>query len=45
VFNGIKVKINEEEYIIPPLSLGQLRSGVLGLLQQHDQLVADGKTF
>jgi hypothetical protein len=45
VFNGIRVKINEEEYVIPPISLGQLRHGVLELLQTHDQLVADGKTF
>lgn len=44
-FHGTAVKIGEKEYIIPPISLGQLRNGALTLLREHDDLVAEGKTF
>lgn len=45
MFSGTKIKIGEEEFVIPPISLGQLRNGVLDLLQKHDELVAGGKPF
>ena len=45
MFAGTKVMIGEKEYIIPPISLGQLRNGTLPLLQKHDELVAEGRTF
>lgn len=45
MFSGTKVNINGEEYVIPPLSLGQLRNGALGFLQEHDRLIAETKVF
>jgi hypothetical protein len=45
MFTGNKIKLGTEEYIIPPISLGQLRNGLLQRLQEHDTLVADNKTF
>lgn len=45
MFAGTKVMIGEKEYVIPPISLGQLRNGTLPLLKQHDELVAQGDTF
>lgn len=42
---GVSVKIGEDEYVLPALSLGQLRNGVLAKLQQHDKLVEEGKLF
>ena len=45
MFAGTKVRIGEEEYTIPPISLGQLRNGTMALLKQHDELVAGGNTF
>ena len=45
MFAGTKIKIGEEEFVIPPLSLGQLRNGAMTKLQEHDILVAEGKTF
>ena len=45
MFAGTKVIIKGAVYVIPPISLGQLRNGTLPLLQQHDTLIADGKTF
>jgi hypothetical protein len=37
--------IGDETFVVPPLTLGQLRSGVLALLQQHDALIAESKIF
>jgi hypothetical protein len=45
VFNGNKITIGDEDFIVPPISLGQLRNGTLALLQKHDELIADAKTF
>jgi hypothetical protein len=45
MYAGTKVKIGDEEYTIPPISLGQLRNGLLTKLQEHDKLSADGKLF
>lgn len=45
MFAGTKVMIGGKEYIIPPISLGQLRNGTLPLLQKHDELLAEGKAF
>jgi hypothetical protein len=45
MFAGTKVTIDNETIIIPPLSLGQLRNGVLTKLKQHDDLIAQEKTF
>lgn len=44
-FGGTPIKIGDEEYIVPALSLGQLRNGMLKKLQEHDALVAEGKIF
>jgi hypothetical protein len=45
MFNGVKVQIGAETFTVPPLSLGQLRSGLLEKLKEHDALVAEGKIF
>ena len=45
MFPGIRTKIGDEEYTIPAITLGQLRSGTLALLQEHDKLIADSKIF
>lgn len=45
MYQGTRFKIGEEEYIVPPLSLGQLRGGILEKLREHDQLVNDGRVF
>jgi len=45
MYAGTKITIGGAEYIVPPVSLGQLRNGVLAKLQEHDQLLADGKIF
>jgi hypothetical protein len=45
MFAGISISIDNVEYVIPPLSLGQLRNGALTLLKEHDILLAEGKTF
>jgi hypothetical protein len=45
VYKGATVQIGDESVVIPPLSLGQLRNGLIEKLAEHDQLLADGKTF
>lgn len=45
MFPGIKVKLADSELIIPALSLGQLRSGVLDLMKKHDDVVSSGDLF
>ncbi len=45
MFPGHKIKIDDEELVIPALSLGQLRGGVIQTLEEHDKLLAEGKTF
>ena len=45
MFQGVTCRIGDNEYVVPALSLGQLRSGLLDKLKEHDQLVADGKLF
>ena len=41
---GKKVNLGGKEWVIPPLSLGQLRNGVLERIKQSDELIrgADG---
>ena len=45
MFVGTNVTIGDEIYVVPPISLGQLRNGLLSKLQEHDKLIAEGKTF
>jgi hypothetical protein len=45
MYRGTKITIGDEEFIVPPISLGQLRNGMLARLKEHDQLVNDGKLF
>lgn len=42
MFNGTKIKIGEEEFIIPPISLGMLRNGLAEKFKEHDEVVANG---
>ncbi len=45
MFEGIEVKFGENTYIIPPLSLGQLRGAARELLKKHDELVLANDLF
>lgn len=45
MFPGTKITIKGEDFVVPALSLGQLRNGANALMQQHDELLADGKVF
>lgn len=45
MFYGTTVNIGGTDYVVPPISLGQLRNGALTLLKEHDDLVAAGDTF
>lgn len=38
---GHKMKIGEQEFIVPPISLGQLRNGLAEKIKQHDDIGAD----
>ena len=45
MFPGYKLTIEGVDYLVPALSLGQIRNGVKEKLKEHDQAVAEGKTF
>jgi len=45
MFAGTEFDIAGEEFTIPSLSLGQLRSGLLNKLREHDDLNAAGKAL
>lgn len=45
LIDGIKVIIGGDEYVMPPLTLGQLRNGALSKINEHDKLIADGNVF
>jgi hypothetical protein len=45
MFAGAKITIDGEEYVVPPLSLGQLRNGMLIKLREHDEMLNSGKIF
>lgn len=39
MYSGKEIKIEGETYILPPISLGLLRGGLVEKLKQHDELV------
>jgi len=43
MFSGKEIKIGEETYILPPISLGMLRHGLTDLFEKHDKLSQEGK--
>ena len=45
MFPGKKFRLGEQEYVVPALTIGQLRNGALEKLREHDELVAAGKAF
>jgi|HubBroStandDraft_2_1064218.scaffolds.fasta_scaffold68725_3 hypothetical protein len=45
MFVGTPIKIGDEEFIVPPLSLGQLRNGAMTKLKEHDTVLASGDTW
>ena len=45
MFTGVEITLDGEKFILPALSLGQLRSGILTKLQQHDELIKENKIF
>ena len=45
MIKGIEMEMGGEKFVIPALTLGQLRSGAFDLMKEHDQLVTDGKTL
>ena len=44
-FRGTTIKLGEQDYVLPALSLGQLRTGILETLQKHDELIIAGKFY
>ena len=42
---GIRIKIGDETFICPPISLGQLRNGLMTKLKEHDALAATTENF
>ena len=45
LFSGTKIPIGNETYVLPALSLGQLRAGGLARLKEHDEAIAAGDIF
>lgn len=45
MYPGMTITIKGASYIVPPLSLGQLRNGTMTKLKEHDVLVAQDKHF
>jgi len=45
MFRGHTIRIGDEDFVVPPLSLGQLRNGVLARLQEHDKILSSGSMF
>ena len=39
------MKIGEKDYDVPALTLGQLRNGVLKMIQEHDELLTANKYY
>jgi hypothetical protein len=42
---GVEVTIGEKKYTMPPLSLGQLRNGVMLKLKEHDEAIEQSKGY
>ena len=45
MYSGKEIVIEGEKYILPPISLGQLRNGMIAKFTEHDKLAADGKLW
>lgn len=45
MYPGFDLRIKEKTYVVPALSLGQLRGNVLTLLREHDKIVSEGDMF
>lgn len=45
MFAGTKITIEGEDFVVPALSLGQLRNGLLTKLREHDEIVDDPAKF
>lgn len=45
MFAGTEFTIGGEKFVVPTLSLGQLRQGLIEKLRLHDELVAAGKAI
>jgi hypothetical protein len=45
LFTGTKILIGGETYVLPALSLGQLRAGGLEKLKEHDEAIVAGNSF
>ena len=44
-FRGTEIQLGDKAYILPALSLGQLRNGILDILKEHDELVLASKFY
>lgn len=45
MFPGKKIVLGDKEFVLPALSLKQLRNGVLDKLREHDELITNGKAY
>ena len=45
LYPGRKVLLRGVEYVLPAVSLGQLRNGLLTQMKEHDALVTEGRVY
>lgn len=45
MFAGTKFNIGGEDFVVPALSLGQLRNGLMDRLKEHDKVLAEATLF
>lgn len=45
MFPGTKITIDGEDFVVPALSLGLLRNGIMAKLKEHDEVLAAGNVF
>lgn len=45
MYPGTKIKIDGKDLIMPAISLGQLRNGMMEKLAAHDKFLEEGKVF
>jgi hypothetical protein len=42
---GVEIELAGEKYVLPPLTAGQLRKGVLDKMRENDSLIEQGKYY
>jgi hypothetical protein len=42
---GVEIELAGEKYMLPPLTAGQLRKGILAKMKENDELIEQGKYY